>query len=56
MPIVNHECRVCGATVELLLPAEAGDKVCPDCGGDLLRVWHKSVPTIRTDNTPRGKK
>lgn len=42
MPIFEYRCTVCEATHEVIvLASEQPPTACPDCGGDLRRLWSR---------------
>jgi len=63
MPVFEFRCQACEATHEVIvLPSEERPDVCPDCGGELKRLWSRvGVQLVgwgfsRTDGYLGGRK
>jgi len=42
VPVFEYSCRACDAMHEVIvLPGESAPGTCPDCGGDLRRLWSR---------------
>jgi putative FmdB family regulatory protein len=42
VPIFEYRCSGCGSTHEVIvLGAETPPEACPDCGGELRRLWSR---------------
>lgn len=40
MPVYEYRCKACGRSVEeLQAPGAGASGPCPECGGELRRVW-----------------
>ena len=64
MPVFEYRCTDCGAEQEVIvLPSEEPPAACPDCGGELRRLWSRvGVQLVgwgfsKTDSlVPEGKR
>jgi len=42
MPVFEYRCRGCAVTHEVIvLAGETAPDACPDCGGELQRLWSR---------------
>jgi putative FmdB family regulatory protein len=42
MPVFEYRCAGCETTLEeIVLPGETAPAACPDCGGELTRLWSR---------------
>ncbi|HHF52946.1 MAG TPA: zinc ribbon domain-containing protein [candidate division WOR-3 bacterium] len=47
MPIYEYKCTKCGKIWEILvLPHEEQPRICPECGGELERIYTGSVGLV----------
>ncbi|MCD6130760.1 MAG: zinc ribbon domain-containing protein [Candidatus Hydrothermae bacterium] len=47
MPIYEYKCKKCGKIWEILvLPHEEQPCICPECGGELERIYSGSVGLV----------
>ena len=42
MPVFEYRCEACDATLEaIVLPGETATESCPQCSGELKRLWSR---------------